>query len=144
MTYLVGLSSLGLVVIAFYTVYAFARCGFMIVHVTGGSMEPSLHHGDRLLLRRGRGRLTRGSIVALRTTELTRQWPADYPALMVKRLVAGPGDPLPGQDRTVPPGHVYVLGDTPNSLDSRTFGAVPVHLIAGRVVRTLSRDSAGG
>ncbi|KAJ1433791.1 peptidase S24/S26A/S26B/S26C, partial [Ochromonadaceae sp. CCMP2298] len=35
---------------------------------------------------------------------------------------------------TVPPGHVWLLGDNcENSLDSRAYGAVPVGMLRGRV-----------
>ncbi|UCC69561.1 MAG: signal peptidase I, partial [Armatimonadota bacterium] len=45
----------------------------------------------------------------------------------------------PGMGRvvniTIPPGHVFVMGDSErNSYDSRQFGAVPVEAIRGRVV----------
>ncbi|HVD27036.1 MAG TPA: S26 family signal peptidase [Mycobacteriales bacterium] len=42
-----------------------------------------------------------------------------------------PGSRVPAA--VVPAGHVVVVGDNPNSQDSRQLGYVPVRAIAGRV-----------
>ncbi len=122
--------------------------------VRGHSMEPSLHDGDRLVVDRvcyDLGDVTRGDVVVLR-------YPRDPAVDFVKRVVAVPGDRvamaggvlqvngtpcddygsiLDVQDlspRTIPAGHVFVLGDNrPISCDSREFGLVPVELLRGKV-----------
>jgi signal peptidase I len=43
----------------------------------------------------------------------------------------------------VPPGRVYVLGDDPSSVDSRTYGPVPVREVFARVVLPLTRREPG-
>jgi hypothetical protein len=72
---------------------------------------------------------------------------------MVKRAVAGPGDPLPGEMvaalgaaavSRVPPGHFVLLGDNRRqSVDSRVFGFVPGERILGPVRRSASRQEPG-
>lgn len=114
------------------------RSRFLIIQVAGPSMEPTLRDGDRLVLYRGRRRLARGGIVALRTSGLAGDLPVGYPDLMVKRISAAAGDPVPSQGTVVPAGHVFVVGDNPKSLDSRAFGAVPIELVVGRVVGKLA------
>lgn len=57
----------------------------------------------------------------------------------VTRLAGAPG-PASARPRveTVPPGHVFLLGDNPRvSIDSRAFGALPVSEILGRRLVTL-------
>lgn len=61
---------------------------------------------------------------------------------VVKRVAAGPGDPVPPgigtTDPTVPAGMVVLLGDNPaESADSRQFGYVPAELVIGVVLRHL-------
>lgn len=61
---------------------------------------------------------------------------------VVKRVAAGPGDPVPPgigtTDPTVPAGMVVLLGDNPaESADSRQFGYVPAELVIGVVLRPL-------
>lgn len=127
------------------------------VAVRSASMEPTLHDGDRLLLRHGHDDLRRGEIVALSDPQGA--------GLLVKRVVAVGGDSLAIEDGVlvvagsradepwadprdldgvylgplaVPVGQVFVLGDhRGGSVDSRTFGAVPDASVAGRIVARL-------
>jgi signal peptidase I len=121
------------------------------IRVTGTSMEPTLHSGQRLVtLRRHRAR--RGTIVVL-------QDPPSRRGLGVKRIVGLPGETVAvrggqvwiGDDRlnerygdgydsgrwgpaTVPAGHYFVLGDNRRtSIDSRTWGWIPEERVAGTV-----------
>ncbi|MFI6318208.1 signal peptidase I [Nonomuraea sp. NPDC050556] len=128
------------------------RSRFTTVTVSGRSMEPTLQHGDRLLVLRTRLRAThRGRLVVLPAAgELGTEW-------MVKRVVAVPGDPVPLADvpalaahpsPVVPDGQMVVLGDNQVlSLDSRRVGYVPARPLLGVVVRHLPtappRRSAG-
>lgn len=112
-----------------------ARRTLILTTVDGDSMEPSLHSGDRVLVRRTR-RVRRGQIALMRS---------DPPgALLLKRAVAVPGDHLPKEwadpdvedlaDTTVPPDAIVVLGDNrPVSWDSRHFG----HVSRARVLGVL-------
>ena len=127
------------------------------VRVTSQSMLPTLRAGDEIVVEKVSprlGRLDRGDLITFRS-------PADG-ALMVKRLVALPGDVVEFRDavlyvndrpvaepyvdlsridglyfgpETVPPDRVFVLGDSrAGSVDSRTYGAVPIADVVGRVV----------
>ncbi|NYJ04492.1 S24 family peptidase [Petropleomorpha daqingensis] len=91
---------------------------WVLAHVTGPSMAPTLRHGDRLLVRR----LRPGRRVPPGTVVLAR-FPSRPELLVVKRAV---------RDE---PGGSWVVGDNPLVTDdSRSFGvAVPV----GRVVARL-------
>ena len=63
--------------------------------------------------------------------------------MAVKRIIALEGDvvrtkpPYPFTEETVPFGHVWVEGEHPDdsrsSIDSNTYGPVPVALLVGRV-----------
>ncbi|ANW18207.1 nickel-type superoxide dismutase maturation protease [Streptomyces clavuligerus] len=87
---------------------------FGVAEVTGPSMYPTLHHGDRLLVHYG-ARVRPGQVAVLRH-------PLQQDLLIVKRL-AGRRD-----------GGWWVLGDNPGAEgDSRLFGAVPPELLLGRV-----------
>lgn len=108
------------------------RANLVAVTVTGRSMEPTLSHGDRVLVRRAPlGSVLRGQLVVLRLPDATD------PTLAVKRAVALPGDPMPdplARAGPVPAGHLVVLGDNRAvSQDSRAFGPVPAHLLLGVV-----------
>jgi nickel-type superoxide dismutase maturation protease len=86
-----------------------------LAEVTGASMVPTLHHGDRLLVRYG-ARVRAGDVVVLRH-------PLQQDLLIVKRAA---------QRR---PGGWWVLGDNPFAeSDSRAFGAVPDELVLARVL----------
>jgi signal peptidase I len=126
---------------------------FRVVRVVGNSMWPTLQNGQALLVDLGYYRLTglrRGDVVVLRHGD--ENW--------VKRLVGLPGDRLallygtagdiegviplaPGKPPatrgsviTIPPEHLYVLGDNMEvSKDSRIVGPLPFSELLG-VVRT--------
>jgi signal peptidase I len=130
------------------------------VRVTSGSMSPTIKIGDwivtRDLDRADRRSLHRGDIVVLR-------FPLGTPGRAVKRVVAIGGDrvaisartvtvnarvipiadaPSAGAARTrvetIPPNHVFLLGDNPaSSIDSRSFGPVPETEIIARELLTI-------
>lgn len=138
------------------------RRWFAVVNVVGPSMEPALRHGDRVLVRRtSPRRLRKGDIVviegfgasggprpaarrgllALHTERLAdRLW-------IVKRVAAGPGDPVPAElshvegvtvGTPVPANRFVLLGDNSNySVDSRTHGFYRGEHILGVVVRPM-------
>ena len=84
--------------------------------VEGASMGPALEPGDRLVVLRRR-RHRPGHVVAVRD-------PRRPSRMMVKRVAA-----------VEEGGRLDVRGDDPaGSTDSRTFGAVPAHLVLGRAV----------
>lgn len=114
--------------------------------VEGASMEPTLLHGDRLLVVSPLVRAPRhGDIVTFSS-------PIQPDAQLIKRVAALEGElaPGPAQMRAigehgslqaepgnltpVPPRHLYVLGDSPG-LDSSIFGPVPLDNILGTALR---------
>ncbi|MFI6735974.1 S26 family signal peptidase [Nonomuraea sp. NPDC050451] len=119
-----------------------------VVVVSGLSMEPTFHAGDRLLVRRtGLARISPGDVVVFETPDWLgtgeplppeRRW-------MVKRAVALPGDPVPDSvraavpDRRVAPDRLVVLGDNPSaSFDSRQCGLIDGDTLLGVVLRRLA------
>lgn len=123
--------------------------------VDGQSMEPNLHTDQRLVVEKVSYRFhgpERFDIVVLRLESQGEE-------LLIKRVVGLPGETVeihdghvyvdgklidephatgetrPGRHGsiTVPPLHVFVLGDNRNhSNDSRSFGPVPIENIVGR------------
>ena len=91
--------------------------------VVGASMEPALRAGDRIVVdvwTYGHRLPRPGEIVLFR--------PAPGSAAVVKRVARV----LPAPDGGG--AAVWVLGDNPrDSLDSRQLGAIPAHIIIGRV-----------
>ncbi|MEU8247386.1 S26 family signal peptidase [Nonomuraea sp. NPDC048916] len=129
------------------------RRRIVVVSVSGLSMEPTLRHGDRVLVHRApRETPSRGDVVVIREPGPCR--PGDPAGVrgarwVVKRIAAIPGDPepafLPAWARhptgVIPPGCLVVLGDNAElSRDSRHFGAVQ----ADRVLGVASRRLGGG
>lgn len=134
-------------------VLVLARRVLLLVTVRGHSMSPSLADGDRVvaLTRAGGLPLRRGWVVCgpLRGPLGRVAFggvPDSLEGLFVKRVVAGPGDPLPGGGghavRRIPPGAWFLQGDNPGSGDSRHWGLVPDGEITAVVVARLGR--AGG
>src|SRR5690606_16441270 len=110
------------------------RRRFLVVTVSGSSMEPTYHDGDRLLaVRRSAATLRTGQVVV--ADLLTRPGLAGQSVAasvhqsghrqVIKRIAAVAGEPVPpGIDAapTVPPGMLVLLGDNPEgSVDSRHY-----------------------
>lgn len=138
-------------------VLAFVVRGFVVETfvVLGPSMEPTLHDLERLFVNKVGYRLqapSRGDIIVF-------AYPKDMDRDFIKRIIGLPGDTLEIKDGrvyvndsflneiyvsypdnhanygkvTVPPAHVFVLGDNRrNSEDSRYFGFVPITNIRGK------------
>jgi signal peptidase I len=140
------------------------RC-YVEIRVDGASMVPTLRDGERLLVRRWPRVVPRyGQVVVVRKPEPDGTWrpasgwqPGSAHILMVKRVVAVPGDPVRQQWRQASPaeswgradadglrvrsGDVVVLGDNSAvSYDSRRFGPVPTDSIIGVAVRRWPAD----
>jgi signal peptidase I len=134
---------------------------FRVVEVSGRSMMPTLRDGERYVVDRlyyQAGGLRRDDVIVLKHDgdELVKRlvgMPGDRLELVMgpdaavfelrnlttgqqSRLPVDAGGPLFRQEVSVPPGHVYVLGDNWwRSDDSRAFGPVPIRSIVG-VLRT--------
>lgn len=126
--------------------------------IQGPSMEPTLRTGDRVLVEKIGYHFDtpqRGDVVLIQDENGGED--------LIKRVAALPGEtvsvrgdtvyvdgePLPGArasrdlpgfsglSATVPPGHVYVLGDNrDHSTDSRYFGPVSLERIEGEALAT--------
>lgn len=97
---------------------------FGAAEVTGPSMVPTLHHGDRLLVQYG-ARVRPGDVIVLRH-------PFQQDLLVVKRAVE------------LREGGWWVLGDNPYAGgDSTDYGTVPEELVLGKV-RLRYRPLKGG
>ncbi|TXS52288.1 S26 family signal peptidase [Streptomyces sp. t39] len=121
--------------------FAAARRVLLVVTVHGASMYPALAPGDRILVLRGAAarRPRGGHVVVLRSDRIPGAGPG---GLLVKRVAARPGDPLPPGTGAgfVPDGHLAVLGDNPEvSTDSRVWGPVPAASVAGVMVGRILR-----
>lgn len=125
------------------------------IRVEGGSMEPSLHDGEFVVINRLAYRWNdpqRGEIIVFR-------FPLDLERRFIKRIIGLPGDTvtvregqvlvnsLPLQEPyvsapprydgtwTVEEGHVFVLGDNRNnSSDSQNWGSLSKEEIIGKAI----------
>ncbi|QLQ38041.1 S26 family signal peptidase [Micromonospora robiginosa] len=123
------------------------RARMTLVTVIGMSMAPTLLPGDRVMVRRvSTSRIRRGDVIVLRVAGPCRPGDSNGEGKgpwLVKRVAAGPGEPMPAVlpswirgSGVVEPAMFVVLGDNPGlSRDSRHFGAVPAEGILGVVVR---------
>lgn len=114
------------------------RRRWVLVKVEGVSMEPALRDGQEVLAKRTR-RITAGDIVVVAAPDPQLGWAELKRAKApwwVKRIAAGPGEPMPGSGEPVPPGHYFLLGDNPAGEDSRRHGPCPANLIVGSVIRS--------
>ena len=124
--------------------------------IKGRSMEPTFHHGERVVVLKAFYGIHRQDVIVFASSE-------DPTKDLVKRVVGLPGETLkvvggsvfvngvhldeayirnfqPGYRETVyvsrvPEGHYYVLGDNrPDSHDSRYFQSIPAASVRGKVV----------
>jgi signal peptidase I len=115
---------------------------FIVVHVVGMSMCPSLQPGDRVIVRRGaRGRLRAGDVVVLRAPFDVGPSRRGGGHWMIKRVSSLAGDPVPATVRdaamgavVVPGGTVVVLSDNPGGTDSRRWGFIALTDVLGPVI----------
>ncbi|SFO92515.1 signal peptidase I [Actinomadura madurae] len=142
---------------------AWLRRRYVVIDVDGPSMQPTLHEGDRVLVRRRPlGHVRAGDIVVVK--KAARHRAARRPGIaalarprvsgrlsrhrwVIKRAAGVPGDPVSAAmaatvsvaaDVTVPDGRLLVLGDNPDrSLDSRHYGYLSGDGVLGVVVRRL-------
>ncbi|MEV0263673.1 S26 family signal peptidase [Streptomyces sp. NPDC050617] len=131
-----------------------AETRLVTVDVTGDSMEPAFHEGDRVLARR-RAVPARGAVVVVERPPYQAPWP-DAPVArtapahvictrhwFIKRVAAVPGDPVPRAEvpalagvpeAEVPEGMLVLLGDNRDrSYDSRSVGYFPAARVLGTV-----------
>ncbi|MCL6623367.1 MAG: signal peptidase I [Fimbriimonadales bacterium] len=128
----------GLSVFLFLVFFFF---NFQQVEVTGSSMEPTFHDGQRVLVGKALwlvGPIQRGDVVVIRGDQQGEYW--------IKRVVWLEGDVVDVTKQPynwdfmrgpyqVPKGHIYVLGDNlADSEDSRTWGAIPLSRVFGKVM----------
>ncbi|CAN1134373.1 Mitochondrial inner membrane protease subunit 2 [Linum perenne] len=115
-----------------------------VVPVRGQSMSPTFNpessslFDDRVLVEKlclRRYTFSVGDVIVFRS-------PVDHKEKLVKRIIGLPGDWV-GTPHTydvvkVPEGHCWVEGDNViPSMDSRSFGPIPLGLASGRVVRVV-------
>lgn len=114
-----------------------------ITPISGHSMSPTFNPAnstfsdyclvEKFCLRKYN--FSRGDIIVFSS-------PSNHKEKHVKRIIAMPGDWLSLSDSLdtvkIPPGHCWVEGDNPaSSVDSRSYGPVPLGLAQGRVTHTL-------
>ncbi|KAJ1270070.1 hypothetical protein BS78_06G026500 [Paspalum vaginatum] len=111
-----------------------------VASVDGASMYPTFdaQQATRALVSKrclSRFDVSRGDVVLFRS-------PVNHRELVVKRLIALPGDwiqiPEKEEIRQIPQGHCWLEGDNAAvSLDSRLYGPVPLGLLQGRVTHVV-------
>ncbi len=120
----------------------FSFFNFRTVIVSGSSMIPTFHTGQRLLACRAYwlvGPIKDNDVVVIQMGK-----PGDY---IIKRVYRTAGETVEWYNAPahwkfvdgeykVPDGDIYVMGDNrPVSDDSRSFGSVPVDHVIGKILR---------
>jgi signal peptidase I len=130
------------------------RHRYVMVSVSGASMEPAYRSGDRVWVRRAPiGSVRTGQVVVVRLSYPPAWNLAVREPWSIKRVTAAPGDPVPRSgfdalahviETTVPDGCLVVSGDNAaDSYDSRHCGYVPGDRLLGVVVRRAFASSPG-
>lgn len=111
--------------------------------------DSSLGSHDLLVLKkyglRKPGSIAKGDVLVFRS-------PMDAERIMVKRVLATPGDTIkprptstyPKKQVRIPPNHVWLEGDNIHSIDSNTFGPVSTGLVIGKAVQIVYPTSRWG
>ncbi|KAI8877735.1 LexA/Signal peptidase [Backusella circina FSU 941] len=136
------LTALAWIPVAIFTV----DHGFSYAKINGRSMQPTFNPDSNLLKRdtvflnkwtATRNNFKRGEVVTLIS-------PTDPKQMITKRILALPGDtikPLRNKEEKsipIPAGHCWVEGDEAfHSIDSNSFGVVPIGLIKAKVTYIL-------
>jgi len=140
--------------------YAFRAYVVEAFRITAESMKPTLIPGDRLLVRKSRSYAPeRGDVVVFKSPEdLSVPWIKRIAALpdetveITDELLFIDGRKVPyrpvksiehfnkgfalEKPYKVPANHIFIIGDnTANSEDSRSFGAIPLSDVIGRVYK---------
>jgi signal peptidase I len=128
-------------------------CALDTIRVSGSSMEKTLEPGDFLLVSKlgvTRAALTGAPYLPRRGEVVVFRLPQNHSLVLIKRVVA-----LPGEALTLPDGSVHVVGEgcvfvegdnrAPGaSSDSRDWGDLPAREIVGTaVLRVLPLRTAG-
>ncbi len=151
-----------LVVVALVVVVAVKTYVAEPFQISSPAMEPALSRGDRVVVDKLRYRLgdpRRGDVVVF--DKPARAGGSTQVEILVKRVIAGPGDELEARDgivylngevldefylrtgtvttdiakQRVPDGRYWVMGDRREvSEDSRQFGPIPESVIIGRAI----------
>jgi signal peptidase I len=127
---------------------------FQTFFIPSGSMEPTLHIGDRIIVNKlgvEFGTIHVGDILVFKAPKAVATDCGDSVADLVKRVIGVPGDTLNGEPLKQPWTHVaqigvkpitlthvtknhyFMMGDNePNSCDSRYWGLIPRSAVIGK------------
>jgi signal peptidase I len=143
------------------TTVLFSGCSPQPIVVEGTAMMPAFNNGDRLLMDKNIGELTRGEVIIF-------LYPKDRTKSYIKRIIGLPGETIelregkvyingqildePYVDETfnqmkmntpprkIPEYNYFVMGDNrDNSSDSRYWGTVDKQLITGKYYMTYAK-----
>lgn len=137
----VAITGFGAVLLAVLAFSLYFFLTFRTVVVSGNSMEPTFHNGERLLVSKAYWLI--GPIKEKDIVVVQGQKDSDYVIKRVYKLAGEVVDwanaPLTWSinkgEFKVPSGQLYILGDNREvSEDSRRFGPVPLDKVIGKVV----------
>lgn len=128
------------------------RRTWVVITVSGPSMQPTYRDGDRVVVRR-RMPVATGDVIVIEnrgagSARAARPHDLKIDRWMIKRVGAVAGEPVPSgipvDDEVVPPGQLVLLGDNPAaSFDSRAAGYFPATAMLGKVTRQMSSADPG-
>ena len=131
--------------------YLFVRRHILILHVRGNSLYPVMSPNDTVVILRTRilNFISRNQMVLINLSN-TGSSLIDEDNQYIKLVAGLPNDivetPLKDKSQTskqvkIPPDFIYVVGMTKDSIDSNTWGPIPVTCIVGVVIFSFRRSS---